>query len=169
LRGRLSKALGCARLRPIGVSRKEFELMAFLEAGAAMLLLAAAQPAAQGRQAPVRQAPARTAPAAPAPRPAPPRPQGPSIPTRVAVKSFVGLCAGDKGACLTYVLGAADAFSSALAAAGRPQIFCFPAGTPNQAIADTALQYVRARPQESGNNAALAIVAGLAAIYPCPK
>jgi hypothetical protein len=123
----------------------------------ASFLLAAAPPPAPARPAPQ-----------PVQRPLP-APQGPNIPTRVNVRTLISLCGSDNGACLTYVLGAADAYSSALVAAGRPQVFCFPAGTANQQIAQSAVQYLRARPQEGGNNAALGLLAAFAAIYPCPR
>jgi hypothetical protein len=110
--------------------------------------------------------PPAPAPARPAPQPAP---QGPHVPTRITVRTFVALCGSDNGACLTYVLGAADAYASALVAAGRPQVFCFPAGTTNQQIQQSTVQYLRARPQEGGNNAALGLLAAFAAIYPCPR
>jgi hypothetical protein len=126
---------------------------------AASFLIAAAPP-----PAPVRPAPQ---PAQPVQRP--PAPQGPHIPTRVNVRTLLGLCGSDDGACLTYVLGAADAYSSALVAAGRPQVFCFPAGTANQQIAQSAVQYLRARPQEGNNSAALGLLSAFTAIYPCPR
>ncbi|TMJ12807.1 MAG: hypothetical protein E6G94_13015 [Alphaproteobacteria bacterium] len=141
--------------------------MAFLQIGAAMLLAVAVQSAPQSRPAPARTAPARSAPQQA--QPAPARPQGPVIPTRVTARVLVGLCGSDKGACLAYVLGAADAYTSALTAAGRPQIFCFPAGTANQAIADSAVQFLRARPQEGGSNAGLALLGAFTTIYPCPR
>jgi len=131
---------------------------------AAAASVAQAQPARPPARAPqpVQQQP-------PAARPPQAPPQGPHIPTRIAARTLVGLCAQDNGACLTYVLGAADAFSSALVAAGRPPVFCFPAGTTNQQVAQSAVQYLRARPQEGGNNAALSLLAAFTAIYPCPR
>jgi hypothetical protein len=127
-------------------------------AAAAVLLMAAAQP---------------RAPARPAPQPAPvqvqPSPQPLRIPTRATARVLLGICASDNGACLTYVLGAADAWSSAVAATGRPQMFCFPAGTSNQQIAQSAVQYLRARPQEGESNAAALLLGAFTAIYPCPR
>ncbi|HEX9965730.1 MAG TPA: Rap1a/Tai family immunity protein [Allosphingosinicella sp.] len=95
------------------------------------------------------------------------RPAAPAVPTRVTARTLTTLCGQDRNACLTYVLGAADAFSSALVAAGRPQVFCFPRGTTNDQIAQRVVAYLRARPQEGGNNAALVILAGLTASFPC--
>jgi hypothetical protein len=126
---------------------------------AASILLAAAPP----------PAPARSAPQPAQPLQRPPAPQGPNIPTRVNVRTLLALCGSDNGPCLTYVLGAADAYSSALVAAGRPQVFCFPAGTANQQIAQSAVQYLRARPQEGNNSAALGLLAAFSTIYPCPR
>ncbi|MGA9581754.1 MAG: Rap1a/Tai family immunity protein, partial [Allosphingosinicella sp.] len=93
--------------------------------------------------------------------------QAPRVPTRVTARTLTALCGQDRNGCLTYVLGAADAFASALVAAGRPQVFCFPRGTTNDQIAQTAVRYLRANPQEGGNNAGLVILAGLTAAYPC--
>jgi hypothetical protein len=124
---------------------------------AAILLAgtAAAQQPAPGPQRPPAQAQR------------PPAPAAPRVPTRVTAETLTALCGQDRSACLTYVLGAADAFASALVAAGRPQAFCFPRGTTNDQIAQTAVRYLRARPQEGGNNAGLVVLAGLTAAYPC--
>jgi hypothetical protein len=95
------------------------------------------------------------------------RPAAPAIPTRVTAQTLTAICGQDRNACLTYVLGAADAFSSALVASGRPQVFCFPRGTTNDQIAQSVVRYLRAHPEESGNNAALVILAGLTTGFPC--
>jgi hypothetical protein len=127
---------------------------------AAGLVAAAAPPVAPPRAPPLV--------AQPAPQTSPqPAPQGVHIPTRVSARTLVNLCGSDAGACLTYVLGAADAYATALTAAGRPQVFCFPAGTTNQQISQSTVQYLRARPQEGGTNAAVVLLAAFAAIYPC--
>lgn len=93
--------------------------------------------------------------------------QAPRVPTRVTAQTLTALCGQDRNGCLTYVLGAADAFASALVAAGRPQVFCFPRGTTNDQIAQTAVRYLRAHPEERGNNAGLVVLAGLTSAYPC--
>lgn len=95
------------------------------------------------------------------------RPAAPAVPTRVTARTLTTLCGQDRNACLTYVLGAADAFASALVATGRPQVFCFPRGTTNDQIAQTAVRHLRANPQEGGNNAGLVVLAGLTTAYPC--
>lgn len=128
---------------------------------AAFALTAAAQAPRQGQPAPLAQRP-------PAPQPRPVQ-TGPQIPTRVTARTLVGLCGQDNGACLTYVLGAADAYASALVAAGRPQVFCFPQGTTNQQIVQSSVQYLRARPQEGNLNGALALLSAFTTIYPCPR
>jgi hypothetical protein len=133
-----------------------------MTAVAAMLLAGAAQaqqPAPSQGQRPPAQA---QRPPAQAQRPA-----APAVPTRVTAQTLTTLCGQDRSACLTYVLGAADAFSSALVAAGRPQVFCFPRGTTNDQIAQRVVAYLRSRPQEGGNNAGLVVLAGLTASYPC--
>jgi hypothetical protein len=125
-------------------------------AAAAVLLMGATQPRGQSRPAP-QAAPVQGG------------QQTLRIPTRASVRILLGICTTDNGACLTYVLGAADAWSSAAAATGRPQLFCFPAGTPNQQIAQSAVQYLRARPQEAESNAAAVLLGAFIAIYPCPR
>jgi hypothetical protein len=104
------------------------------------------------------------------PQTAPPAdaaPAVPVIPTRVTARTLTGLCGQDRGACLAYVLGAADSWSSALAAAGRPQIFCVPRGTTNDQMAQAAVRYLRAHPEEGGVNASMVVLAGLKEAYPC--
>lgn len=77
------------------------------------------------------------------------------------------LCAQDRGACLGYVIGSADSWASALAAAGRPQVVCIPAGVNNDQITQATVRYLRANPQEGGLNAAVVIFAALKATFPC--
>lgn len=89
------------------------------------------------------------------------------VPTRVTARTLTTLCGQERSSCLTYVLGAADAFSAALAAAKRPQIFCIPKGITNDQMAQAAVRYMRANPDESKSNGALVVVAGLTAAYPC--
>src|SRR5687768_10272605 len=119
---------------------------------AAILLAGTAQaqqrPPAQAQQRPPAQAQQRP----PAQAQQRPQTQALRVPTRVTAGTLAALCSQDRNGCLTYVLGAADAFSSALVAAGRPQAFCFPRGTTNDQIAQTAVRYLRANPQEGGNN-----------------
>lgn len=101
-----------------------------------------------------------------APRPPAPAPASP-VPTRVTAKTLTALCGQDRNACLTYILGAADAFASALVAAGRPQVFCVPRGTTNDQIAQAAVRHLRAHPEEANSNAALVVLAGVRASFPC--
>lgn len=132
---------------------------------AAMLLAGTAQAQQPAQRSQAQRPPVQAQrPPAQAQRPAA---QAPRVPTRVTARTLTALCGQDRNGCLTYVLGAADAFSSALVAAGRPQVFCFPRGTTNDQIAQTAVRYLRANPQEGGNNAGLVILAGLTAAYPC--
>ena len=123
---------------------------------------------AAGAQA-QQPAPAQRPPAAQAQRPPAQaqRPAAPPVPTRVTARTLTALCGQDRNGCLTYILGATDAFASALVAAGRPQVFCFPRGTTNDQIAQSVVRYLRAHPEEGGSNAALVIMAGLTAGFPC--
>lgn len=129
--------------------------IATMMAAAMLVGTALAQPPAR---------PAQPAPRLPTPAPAPAAPQ---VPTRITARTLATLCSQDRGACLTYVLGSADAFASALVAAGRPQVFCVPRGTTNDQIAQAAVRYLRAHPEEANNNGALVILAGLQASFPC--
>src|SRR5687768_3527582 len=131
-------------------------------AAMAALLLAGA---AQAQQAP-RQAQRPPAQAQRPPAQAQ-RPAAPAVPTRITARTLTALCGQDRSACLTYVLGATDAFASALVAAGRPQVFCFPRGTTNDQIAQAVVRHLRANPQEGGNNAGLVILASLTTAFPC--
>ena len=137
-------------------------LAAILLAGAAQ----AQQPAPRQTQRPPAQAQRPPAQAQRPPAQAQ-RPAAPAVPTRVTARTLTAICGQDRNGCLTYVLGAADAFSSALVASGRPQVFCFPRGTTNDQIAQSVVRYLRAHPEEGGNNAGLVVMAGLTASYPC--
>jgi len=121
---------------------------------------------AQGQQPAPRPAQRAPAQAQRAPTQAQ-RPAAPAVPTRVTARTLTALCGQDRNGCLTYVLGTTDAFSSALVASGRPQVFCFPKGTTNDQIAQSVVRYLRAHPEEGGNNAAMVILAGLTAGFPC--
>ena len=133
-----------------------------------MRLFAIAALAALQAGAGLAQAPAAAPPARPAPAPArPPAAAPPQVPTRVSARTLTTLCGQDRGACLTYILGSADAYAGALTASGRPQVVCFPRGTTNDQIALAAVRYLRAHPEEGNNNASLVVFAGLQAAFPC--
>lgn len=125
---------------------------------AALLMAGAAQAQQPGQRQAQRPAAQRQS--------APPA-TGPTIPTRVTAKMLSDLCAQDRGACLGYVTGSVDSWASAMAAAGRPQVICIPAGANNDQVTQAAVRYLRARPQEGGLNAAVVIFAALKASFPC--
>jgi hypothetical protein len=127
-------------------------MMALLLAGAAH-----AQSGQRQAQRPPAQAQRQPAPAAAAP----------TIPTRVSAKMLSDLCARDRGLCLGYVTGSIDSWASALAAAGRPQVYCIPAGTNNDQVTQATLSYLRANSQEGSLNAAVVIFAALKTNFPC--
>lgn len=129
----------------------------------AAIMLAGAAQAQQPAPSQAQRPPAQ------AQRPAPqaPRPASQAIPTRLTARTLTALCGQDRSACLAYVLGVTDAFASALVASGRPQVFCVPGGTTNDQIAQSVVRYLRAHPEEGGNNAGLVTLAGLSASYPC--
>ncbi|MFL6844673.1 MAG: Rap1a/Tai family immunity protein [Allosphingosinicella sp.] len=128
-------------------------------AATATMLMAAQAPRPQTQ-------PARPPAQAPAPVPAQ-RPAAPKVPTRLLAGTLGNVCSQDRSACLTYILGATDAFASALVAAGRPQAFCIPPGTTNDQVAQSVVRFLRAHPEETNTNAALIVLAGLKASYPC--
>ncbi|HEX8379590.1 MAG TPA: Rap1a/Tai family immunity protein [Allosphingosinicella sp.] len=132
-------------------------------ANMAMAALLLAGPA-QAQQPGQRQA--QRPPAEAQRQPSPPA-AGPTIPTRMTAKMLSDLCAQDRAACLGYVIGSTDSWASALAAAGRPQVVCIPAGTNNDQIAQATVRYVRANPHEGALNAAVVIFAALKATFPC--
>jgi hypothetical protein len=127
----------------------------------ATLLLAGAAQAQQSGQRPPQRPPAQ------AQRQTAPTVAGPTIPTRVTAKMLSDLCAQDRAACLGYVIGSTDSWASALAAAGRPQVICIPAGANNDQVTQATVRYLRSNPQESGLNAAVVIFAALKATFPC--
>jgi hypothetical protein len=121
------------------------------------LLLAGAAQAQQPGQRPAQRPPAQ----------AQRQPAAPTLPTRVTAKMLSDLCAQDRGACLGYVVGSLDAWASALAAAGRPQVICIPARANNDQITQATVRYLRSNPQEGGLNAAVVIFSALKATFPC--
>jgi hypothetical protein len=127
----------------------------------AALLMAGAAQAQQPGQRQAQRPPAQAQ-----RQPAPPA-AGPTIPTRVTAQMLSDLCAQDRGACLGYVTGSLDSWASAMAAAGRPQVICIPAGANNDQITQATVRYLRARPQEGGLNASVVIFAALKATFPC--
>jgi hypothetical protein len=97
----------------------------------------------------------------------PPPASTPVVPTRVTARTLTSLCAENQVVCMGYVLGATDALASSLVAAGRPQVFCIPAGVTNEQVTTSIQGYLVAHPEEAGSNAGLVILAGLVAAYPC--
>src|SRR3954469_23405605 len=125
----------------------------------AALLLAG--PAAAQRPAPPRLAPP------PAPLQATPAPMPSTVPTRLPAKGLGAICNQNDGACLTYVLGAIDAFvATSIINYGRTDL-CFPAQVTNLQIAGVAIAYVRAHPEAQDRNAAVVVLQGLRASFPC--
>jgi hypothetical protein len=116
----------------------------------------------------------RTPPPAPAPRPAAPAqpqaapaPAAVSIPVRVTARTLASICNENQGACLTYVLGAIDAHVAAsIVNFGRTYI-CIPPQVTNQQIANVAVAFMRAHPEAQDSNAALVVIRGVTASYPC--
>lgn len=128
---------------------------------ACALLLALAALAAGPADAQQRLAPPPR-PISPMPAPAPT-----TVPTRLTAKSLATICNQNEGACLTYVLGAIDAFvATSVVNYGRTDI-CFPAQVTNMQIANVAIAYVRAHPEVQDRNAALVVLQGVRVSFPC--
>src|ERR1700684_2469408 len=83
------------------------------------------------------RAPAQTQPQIQRPAPAPAQ-QAIGMPTRITAGSLAVICGQNQPACLTYVLGAVDAFqASTVVNFGRAYV-CFPPQVTNQQIANVA-------------------------------
>ena len=106
---------------------------------------------------------------APAPVPVSPTPapMPSTVPTRLTAKGLATICNQNEGACLTYVLGAIDAFvATSVVNYGRTDL-CFPAQATNLQIAGVAIAYVRAHPEAQDRNAAMVVLQGVRASFPC--
>ncbi|MDB5692391.1 MAG: Rap1a immunity protein [Alphaproteobacteria bacterium] len=115
-----------------------------------------------------------------APAPAPVQPQGQAAPappaappvqypTRVSVKQLTAVCGENGAACLTYVLGVVDSYvTTSIANFGRPHV-CVPPQVSNQQVANTAIAYLRAHPGAPDANAAIPVILGVQAAYPCAQ
>src|SRR5437764_14988383 len=116
-------------------------LCALILAFAALL---AGPAAAQRSVPPLRPAPAPVRPApAPVPAPVPMQP----IPTRLTAKGLGAICNQNEGACLTYVLGAIDAFAATDIVNFNRIDLCFPPQATNLQIANVAIAFMRAHPE----------------------
>jgi hypothetical protein len=102
-------------------------------------------------------------------RPAPAPIQAPVqiIPTRLTAKGLSAICAQNEGACITYVLGAIDAFVATDVVNFNRIDLCFPPQATNQQIANVAIAYVRAHPEAQDRSAAMVVLQGLRASFPC--
>ena len=116
--------------------------------------------------------PAAAQPRAPAPAPVrsapvPIQQQVQIIPTRLNAKGLTAICAQNDGACLTYVLGAVDAFVATDVVNFNRIDICFPPQVTNLQIASVAVAYVRAHPEAQDRNAAMVVLQGVRASFPC--
>jgi hypothetical protein len=103
------------------------------------------------------------------PAPAPPAAPAVQYPTRVSVRQLNAVCSENGAACLTYVLGVVDAYvTTSIANFGRPKL-CIPAQLNNQQIVNTAVAYLRAHPGAPDVNAAIPVILGVQAAYPCAQ
>ena len=104
---------------------------------------------------------AQTAPAAPGATQA--------VPARVTARMLSRVCAENKAACLTYVLGAIDGVVATSMVRGGKHPLCLPANVTNEQLAEATMRHLAAHPETAGANAAVVVVEGLLGAYPCPK
>jgi hypothetical protein len=88
-------------------------------------------------------------------------------PTRVTAKALSAVCSENNAACLTYVLGVVDAYVATTIASFGQSHLCFPPQVSNQQIANVAIAYLHAHPEQQDANAATAVILGIQAAYPC--
>jgi hypothetical protein len=133
-----------------------------------MFILGLAALASGPATAQTRRAPAPTVSQAPAVQPKPaPVPTGTPMPVRATARALLGICNENQGACLTYVMGAVDSYvGTSIVNFGRAYV-CIPPQVTNQQIANVAVAYLRTHPQMLDVNAALVVVQGISASYPC--
>ena len=111
---------------------------------------------AQPRRAP--------APAAAQPQPAP---TGTPMVVRATARLLGAICNENQGACIAYVTGAVDAYvGTSLVNFGRAYV-CVPPQVTNQQITNVAVAFLRAHPELQDMNAALVVIQGVSASYPC--
>jgi hypothetical protein len=89
------------------------------------------------------------------------------IPTRLTAKALSTICAQNEGACMTYVLGAIDAFAAMDVVNFNRIDLCFPPAATNLQIANVAIAYVRAHPEAQERNGAMVVLQGVRASFPC--
>jgi hypothetical protein len=92
-----------------------------------------------------------------------------ALPARVSAQTLGTVCAENRPAGMTYVLGALDGIRAASVTASGREPFCLPEGTTNDQLTDAAIRYIRANPQEARTSAAAVVAAALLQVYPCPR
>lgn len=96
-----------------------------------------------------------------------PAPSGTPMPVRATARGLTAVCAENQGACLTYVMGAVDAYvGTTVVNFGRAYV-CIPPQVTNQQIANVAVAFMRAHPEMQDMNAALVVIQGVSSSYPC--
>jgi hypothetical protein len=86
---------------------------------------------------------------------------------RASAGAITRVCNENLAACLTYVVGALDAFSATMAATGRPTTICIPPGVNNNRLMQVALAYLRAHPEAANMDGAEIVIAAIHRAYPC--
>jgi len=92
-----------------------------------------------------------------------------AMPTRVTAKALSAVCAENRAACLTYVLGAIDGVvATSMVGSGR-QPLCLPRQGSNDQLAQTVFRYLKAHPEQGNANGATIVVVALLEAHPCPR
>ena len=92
-----------------------------------------------------------------------------TIPTRVTATALTAVCSQDKGACMTYVLGALDSATSIWTSSGARSPICLPTAAKNADVADVVARYLKANPNQGNANAATATILALRQAFPCGR
>jgi hypothetical protein len=96
-----------------------------------------------------------------------PQPTGTPMLVRATARSLGAICNENQGACIAYVTGAVDAYvGTSLVNFGRSYV-CVPPQVTNQQITNVAVAFLRAHPEMQDMNAALVVIQGVSASYPC--
>jgi|SRR5665213_3815897 len=89
------------------------------------------------------------------------------VPARATAGAISRVCNENQAACLTYVVGALDAFYASMSAFGRPATICIPAAVTNNQLMQVSVAYLRAHPEAANANGAEMVIAAVHRAYPC--
>jgi hypothetical protein len=90
-----------------------------------------------------------------------------ALAVRATAGAITRVCNENQAACLTYVVGALDAFSATMAVTGRPATICIPPAINNNQLMQVALAFLRAHPEAANVNGAEIVIGAIHRAYPC--